>query len=186
MILRVFDLGISISLLLVLWPFLIIFYVVGLFDTGKPIFIQERVGFNQNTFKLIKFRTMTIGTASVGTHEVNAASVTPLGKLMRKSKIDELPQLLNVLKGQMSLVGPRPCLPIQHDVIDARKLKDVFAVRPGITGLAQINEIDMSTPELLAKTDRHMIDSLNIKTYFRLLIYTALGKGQGDRTNPNK
>jgi len=184
--LRMFDLVISIVLLLILWPFLIIFYIVGLFDTGKPIFIQKRVGINQKKFKLIKFRTMSIGTASVGTHEVSAASVTPAGKFMRKSKIDELPQLLNVLIGHMSLVGPRPCLPGQQDVITARIEKNVFAVRPGITGLAQVNEIDMSTPEILAKTDKMMIDTLNIKTYFRLLISTALGRGQGDRTNPNK
>jgi lipopolysaccharide/colanic/teichoic acid biosynthesis glycosyltransferase len=92
-----------------------------------------------------------------------------------------LPQLWNVLKGEMSLVGPRPCLFSQQELIDAREHLGVFAARPGITGLAQVNEIDMSTPELLAQTDARMLASLGIKDYFTYILLTVTGKGSGDR-----
>ncbi len=95
--------------------------------------------------------------------------------------MDELPQLWNVLKGEMSLVGPRPCLYSQHKLIDEREMRGVFEVRPGITGLAQVNEIDMSTPRLLAETDAQMIEGLSIGTYFSYLLQTVSGKGAGDR-----
>jgi len=99
--------------------------------------------------------------------------------------LDELPQLWNVLKGDMSLVGPRPCLPNQLELITERERRGVFTVRPGITGLAQVNEIDMSTPELLAETDEQMIETLNFKNYFSYILQTVLGKGRGDRISPN-
>ena len=91
-----------------------------------------------------------MGTASVASHLASATSITPFGNFLRKSKLDELPQLWNVLKGEMSLVGPRPCLFNQEELIAERDKRGVFEVRPGITGLAQVNTIDMSTPELLA------------------------------------
>jgi lipopolysaccharide/colanic/teichoic acid biosynthesis glycosyltransferase len=86
-----------------------------------------------------------------------------------------------VLVGDMSLVGPRPCLPNQQELIDERDARGVYAVRPGITGLAQVNDIDMSTPRLLAETDASMISSLNLKKYFLYILLTVLGKGSGDR-----
>ena len=95
--------------------------------------------------------------------------------------MDELPQLWNVLKGDMSLVGPRPCLETQHELIEERSKRNVFSVRPGITGLAQVNDIDMSTPELLAETDAKMIASFSVKQYFYLIFLTLTGKGSGDR-----
>jgi lipopolysaccharide/colanic/teichoic acid biosynthesis glycosyltransferase len=101
--------------------------------------------------------------------------------LLRRTKLDELPQLWNVLTGDMSLVGPRPCLLSQHELIAAREARGVFAARPGITGLAQISEIDMSTPELLAETDARMLARLTGREYFRYLFATVLGKGSGDR-----
>ncbi len=100
---------------------------------------------------------------------------------MRRTKLDELPQLWNVLKGEMSLVGPRPGLFNQEELTQAREAKGVFNVRPGITGLAQVNEIDMSTPQLLAETDAKMISTLNIKSYFQYILMTVTGKGSGDR-----
>ena len=100
---------------------------------------------------------------------------------MRKSKLDELPQLWNVLRLEMSLVGPRPCLPEQHDLISEREKRGVFEVRPGITGLAQVNNIDMSTPALLAKTDAQMIETLNLRNYFKYMFLTISGKGFGDK-----
>ncbi|CAN8138913.1 hypothetical protein THIOSC15_1240004 [uncultured Thiomicrorhabdus sp.] len=95
--------------------------------------------------------------------------------------MDELPQLWNVLKGEMSLVGPRPGLFNQHELTEAREKQDVFDVRPGITGLAQVSEIDMSTPELLAQTDAKMIAALTIRNYFKYILQTVTGKGSGDR-----
>ena len=148
---------------------------------GSPFFIQKRVGKNKKSFYLYKFRTMLPGTASVATHLVNSSSITRLGGYMRKLKLDELPQLVNVLKGDMSLVGPRPCLPSQKELIAVRDQNKVFDVKAGITGLAQLKGIDMSTPVLLAKTDAEMIRTLNISTYLSYILKTALGGGRGDR-----
>lgn len=120
-------------------------------------------------------------TGSVGTHEVDADQVTTWGKLLRKTKIDELPQLWNVLKGEMSLVGPRPCLPNQIELIEARRKLTVFTVRPGITGLGQIRGIDMSDPQLLANTDSEMIRTMSFWNYFKYILLTACGWGRGDR-----
>ena len=99
---------------------------------------------------------------------------------MRKSHLDELPQLWNVLKGNMSLVGPRPALFSQEKLRDARKKHNVYRVRPGITGLSQISGLDTSTPELLAETDAKMIENLSLIDYFKFIIATAGGKGGGD------
>ncbi|MCG3737685.1 sugar transferase [Vibrio cincinnatiensis] len=166
--------------LLFLWPVLLTVTLIGLFDTGSPIFVQERVGRNKKPFKLIKFRTMSVDTQSVASHLASNASITKLGSFLRKTKIDELPQLINVLKGEMSLVGPRPNLFNQEELIKERDALGVYDVLPGITGLAQVQNIDMSTPELLAKTDKQMIDSLTVKDYFKYILMTATGSGAGD------
>ncbi|EGR0668451.1 sugar transferase [Vibrio vulnificus] len=166
--------------LLFLWPILVVVTVIGLFDTGSPIFVQERVGRNRKPFKLIKFRTMSVDTQSVASHLASSSSITKLGAFLRKTKIDELPQLINVLKGEMSLVGPRPNLFNQEELIKERDALGVYNVLPGITGLAQVQNIDMSTPQLLAKTDREMIDTLTIKNYFKYIIMTVTGSGSGD------
>ncbi|HIF9375652.1 TPA: sugar transferase [Photobacterium damselae] len=166
--------------LLFLWPILLIVVIIGLFDTGSPVFIQTRVGKNKQPFKLIKFRTMSVDTKSVASHLASNASITKLGAFLRKTKIDELPQLINVLKGDMSLVGPRPNLFNQEELIAERDKLDVYNVLPGVTGLAQVQNIDMSTPQLLAETDKKMIDSLTLKDYFKYILMTATGSGSGD------
>lgn len=166
--------------LLFLWPILLIVTIIGLFDTGSPIFVQERVGRNKKPFKLIKFRTMSVETKSVASHLASNASITKLGAFLRKTKIDELPQLINVVKGEMSLVGPRPNLFNQVELIAERDAKGVYNVLPGITGLAQVQNIDMSSPALLAKTDKDMIDSLTLKSYFKYIMMTVTGSGSGD------
>lgn len=177
---RPLDIAFSATGLVVASPLLIGATVIGYFDTGSPLFIQERVGKDQKPFKLIKFRTMKVDTASVASHLADNSSITKLGKVLRKTKLDELPQLLNVLKGEMSLVGPRPNLFNQEELIKARADQGVYDVLPGITGLAQLSGVDMSTPDLLAKTDKEMIDNLSLKNYFSYIVRTALGKGSGD------
>ena len=177
---RPLDIVFSATGLVAASPLLIGAIAIGYLDTGSPLFIQERVGKDQKPFKLIKFRTMKVSTESVASHLVDKTSITKLGKVLRKTKLDELPQLINVLKGEMSLVGPRPNLFNQKELIAARDKMGVYEVLPGITGLAQLSGIDMSTPERLAKKDKEMIDNLNLKNYFSYILSTALGKGSGD------
>ena len=178
---RLFDIVFSLLGLVFGFPVLVLLTIIGYFDTRSPIFRQVRVGRNQQPFTLIKFRTMKVDTASVASHLASASSITPFGHFLRRTKLDELPQLWNVLTGDMSLVGPRPGLFNQEELTAERAQRGVYNVRPGITGLAQVNEIDMSTPQLLAETDQKMISDLTVTDYFRYIFMTALGKGAGDR-----
>ena len=178
---RLFDISFSFIGLLFLSPILVILLIIGFFDTGSPIFQQERVGRGKKPFRLIKFRSMHLHAPSVATHLARASSITPFGSFLRKSKLDELPQLWNVFIGDMSLVGPRPNLFNQTELMDERQKFGVYDVRPGITGLAQVNQIDMSTPRLLAETDAKMIENYNLVIYIKYILITVLGKGKGDR-----
>ncbi len=181
---RVFDVLLSFFGLVMGAPILALLWILGWLDTGSPLFRQRRVGRNQKPFTLVKFRTMRPDTASVATHLADASAVTKLGHFLRRSKLDELPQLWNVLKGEMSLVGPRPCLFSQTELIEERKSRGVFNARPGITGLAQIKRIDMSTPGLLAETDALMLKELDLRAYFTFILKTVTGSGSGDRIKP--
>ena len=178
---RIFDILFSSFGLLVLSPIILLLLIIGLFDTGSPLFRQERVGVNQKPFNLLKFRSMHVNTQAVATHLVRVSAITKWGSFLRKSKLDELPQLINVLMGDMSFVGPRPNLFNQTDLIEERGTRGVYELRPGITGLAQIQKIDMSTPQLLAETDAKMINHLNVFYYFKYIFLTVFGKGYGDR-----
>lgn len=178
---RFFDLLFSTLGLVLGSPVLLILTLIGLFDTGSPLFRQQRVGRYQRPFTLVKFRTMKPDTASIASHLADASSITAFGHFLRRTKLDELPQLWNVFKGEMSLVGPRPCLFSQEELVAERSSRGVLDARPGITGLAQVNDIDMSTPQLLAETDQKMLQGLTVKDYFRYIIQTVLGKGKGDR-----
>jgi O-antigen biosynthesis protein WbqP len=178
---RLCDLVLSVLGLAVLAPILVVLFLVGLLDTGLPLFHQQRVGRHQKPFVLVKFRTMRPDTAPVATHLADASTVTALGRFLRRSKLDELPQLWNVLRGEMSLVGPRPCLFNQEELIAEREALGVFDARPGITGLAQVQGIDMSTPRLLAETDARMLEDMNVVAYLKYIIKTVAGAGSGDR-----
>ena len=171
---RLLDIIFSFLSLILFFPLFILIIFVGFLDTGFPLFIQKRVGLNLKNFTLIKFRTMKIGALYAGTHLIDPSNITCFGYFLRKFKLDELPQLLNVLMGDMSLVGPRPCLLNQKRLISERKKKGVFKVRPGITGLAQVSGIDMTNPKLLAKTDLKMIKQMSLFYYFYYIFKTVL------------
>jgi O-antigen biosynthesis protein WbqP len=169
---RLFDLLFSFLGLIILLPVLIVLWIIGIFENGSPLFKQKRVGHNQKVFVLFKFRTMHKDTKSVPTHLVNKLMVTKFGSFLRRTKLDELPQLFNVLIGDMSFVGPRPCLINQKKLINQRKKKGVFKKKPGITGLAQVLGITMKNPILLAKTDLKLIRQLNLYYYFYYIVIT--------------
>jgi lipopolysaccharide/colanic/teichoic acid biosynthesis glycosyltransferase len=177
---RLLDIIIPFFGLCLFFPLFFLIFLAGLVGGGSPFFIQKRIGLNLKSFTLIKFRTMKLGTLSVGTHLIDSSNITYFGYFLRKSKLDELPQLLNVLMGQMSLVGPRPCLPNQKRLIIERKKRGIYKVKPGITGLAQVSGINMSRPALLAKVDLKMIKQMNLYYYFYYIFKTVLlifGKG---------
>ncbi|UIN21945.1 sugar transferase [Herbaspirillum frisingense] len=181
MMLRMLDILFSLLGLLLTSPLLVLLFVLGLFDTGSPLFRQTRVGRHQRPFVLVKFRTMKPDTQSMATHLASPASVTRIGSMLRRTKLDELPQLWNVLTGEMSLVGPRPCLFNQTELIAERAQRRVFDARPGITGLAQVKGVDMSTPRLLAEIDARMLAEMNLAHYLKFIVQTATGSGRGDR-----
>lgn len=182
---RIIDFILALIGFTLLSPIFIILTLIGFFDTGSPLFVQIRLGRNQTPFRLIKFRSMSKGTPQVGTHLANSNDITSFGRFLRKTKLDELPQLINVIKGDMSLIGPRPGLPNQLTLREERKKRSVFDYRPGITGLAQVNKIDMSTPKKLSIYDAIMLRELTLCLYFQLILLTILGKGQGDRIKNN-
>jgi lipopolysaccharide/colanic/teichoic acid biosynthesis glycosyltransferase len=133
-------------------------FLVWLEDGSPVIFVQERLGLSKNKFKILKIRTMYKSAPNLGTHEVANAYYLNIGSIIRKIKIDELPQLVNYLKGELELIGPRPGLPSQVKLKEYRDAYNIFNIKPGITGLAQVLGYDMSNPRALA-----MIDSLYIK-----------------------
>ncbi|MEK9569198.1 MAG: sugar transferase [Paracoccaceae bacterium] len=167
--------------LIIFLPLLTIIFVLALFCNGSPQFSQQRFGKYKQPFILMNFRTMDKNTVSVASHIIDAASITLFGHFLRRTRLDESPQLWNVFKGEMSLVRPRPGLPNQPELTVGREKLGIFEVRPGITGLEQVSGVDMSTPELLAETDARMIVEMSLTTYFKYIFLTVLGKGSGDR-----
>lgn len=180
---RLFDVFFSLFALIIFSPLFSMLLILEISFRKKFFFRQERLGLKKKTFVLYKLRTMKLNTANLPTHYIDKNNVTRTGRILRRTKLDELPQLWNVLKGDMSLVGPRPNLINQEELIVERDKKLVYDVRPGITGLAQLSDIDMSTPQLLAETDAKMISELTLQRYFTYIIKTALGKGYGDRVD---
>ena len=162
------------------WLLISISLLIKLNSRGPILFIQERVGEGGSIFKIYKFRTMKIGTRNVGTHKVNKKSITTFGRVLRKTKLDELPQIINILFGQMSLIGPRPGLPTQKSLYKERKKRGIYSVKPGISGYSQLNRIDMSAPEQIAEWDQRYIAMRSIIFEFKLLLYTFTN-GFGDK-----
>jgi len=171
---RAFDFLFSLMGLIILSPLLILVWIIVYFTNGSPLFKQHRVGYKQRIFLILKFRTMPIYTKSVATHLLSQNRITPFGNFLRRTKVDEIPQLYNVLIGDMSLVGPRPCLINQKELISERNKRGIFNMKPGITGLAQISGINMETPKILAETDLKMIKKMNLFYYFYYIFKTIL------------
>jgi lipopolysaccharide/colanic/teichoic acid biosynthesis glycosyltransferase len=181
---RAIDLAFAIAVIGLLWWLLAaVGIVVRLESPGPAIFAQRRVGRWGREFTCYKFRTMVSDTKQAGTHEVSASAVTKVGKFLRRTKLDELPQVVNVLRNEISLVGPRPCLPSQLALIDERSRRGVFSAKPGITGLAQVNNIDMSAPGTLAQWDRRYVMTRSLPQELKLIWSTIIGHGQGDRVS---
>ena len=177
---RIIDFILALVGLILTLPVLVLLCLLGFWKYKYPLFVQSRIGLDCKTFTLVKFRTMDVGTKDLPTHLVSGVNLSRYGKFLRNSKLDELPQMWNVLLGDMSFVGPRPCLPTQLSVIDARLEKDLYKFRPGITGFAQIEGIDMSMPIELARSDSKTMKNLSLKSYFKIICSTILGKGFGD------
>lgn len=184
--LRCFDIILSIFGLVFGAPIILIALILSYIDTGSPMFLQRRLGQDEKPFVLIKFRTMRGNSAFTVSHLADKSFVTEVGRFLRKTKIDELPQFFNILKGEMTLVGPRPGLPDHFELIRERRKLGVYSSKPGLTGLSQLRKIDMSEPRLLAKTDAEMISSFSIVGYFKYLILTIFGKGSGDAMKKSK
>lgn len=182
---RLIDLAAALAVaVLAGWAMLLIGVYIRLDSRGPVIFKQRRVGRDGRIFTCYKFRTMVVGTAHVATHHATAASVTRAGRFLRRTKLDELPQIANVFLNQMSLVGPRPCLPVQEELVARREQRGVLRLKPGITGLAQINDIDMSDPARLAAWDDRYRAFRTLKADLLILLRTVIGGGSGDRTAP--
>lgn len=179
---RIIDLSFAIFVVVFLWWILIIAWVaIKLSSPGPGLFLQQRVGKNGKSFICYKFRTMVVGTKQVGTHDVAQDSITAIGRFLRRSKIDELPQIWNIFKNEMSLVGPRPCLISQKTLIAERNQRGVLDQKGGITGWAQIHGVAMNDPIRLAKLDAEYLDLCCLPLDIKIIIATAIGRGQGDK-----
>ena len=179
---RILDIAFALFVIVILWWVLLGAWLAVKFTSPGPgVFTQQRVGKGGFPFTCYKFRTMSLGTKEAGTHEITADSVTMVGRFLRKTKIDELPQVWNMLKNELSLVGPRPCLPVQQELVNARTNLGVLEEIGGITGWAQIQNVDMSNPERLAKLDAEYLALRTIPLDLKIILATAIGRGQGDK-----
>jgi len=172
---RCFDIAVSLTLL----PFAIVIcaavaIIYFFVERESPFFCQKRIGLNESEFNIFKMRTMRIQTQDMGTHEISESAITNVGRFLRRTKIDELPQLWNVLIGEMSLVGPRPGLFSQNELKHERRALKIFTMRPGMTGLSQVRGLDMSDPVKLAKSDYEYRSSASLLGDLRILIRTVL------------
>lgn len=173
-----------VSLILLTPVWIILFVLVYREDRSFPILKQERIGKNKVPFSCYKIRTMKTSTATVASHQASYEEVTKVGKFLRRTGIDELPQIANVLFGDMNIVGPRPCLPSQTALIEARDAQNVYSVLPGITGLAQVQGVDMSDPERLTKIDSDYVQGRTLWLDIQIIWATVRGKGAGDAIKP--
>ena len=170
---RTFDLFFSILSILLLSPFLItIILMIFIFDGKKVIFCQERVGRNGKIFTFYKFRSMPINTGDIPSEKLKNIKITLIGKIIRRFNIDELPQLFNILKGDMSFVGPRPCIKSQSELITLRKYNNSHKCTPGLTGFAQIKAYSGMPYSEKAKLDAIYSKNISFKFDLEILLKT--------------
>lgn len=179
---RALDIVVALGIILALgWAMVLLAIAIRRDSPGPAIFRQRRVGRGEAPFTLLKFRTMAVGTREAGTHEVGAAQVTRIGQFLRRTKLDELPQAFNILRGELALVGPRPCLFVQTELVERRRKAGIFAMRPGLTGLAQVNGVDMSDPAELVRWELVYLRIRGLMLDLRILVQTFVGRGSGDK-----
>ena len=177
MIKRIFDLFFSIILLIILAP---LFIVVGIFiklDSPGPVFFkQKRVGKDNKTFMVYKFRSMSVGTPDGAKEDLGEENsyVTRMGKIIRRFTIDELPNLFNVVKGEMSLVGPRPPHYTQYDLIKMRTEAGVHKLKPGIAGYAQIMKTGGEDLVAKVKRDKYYVEHMSLWLDIKIIFRTAI------------
>lgn len=158
---------------LLISPVIILSMIFIFIEDGLPtVFTQKRLGINKKEFYIYKLRTMKKNTPNLATHEINKDKLLNVGIFLRKFKIDELPQVLNYIKGDINLVGPRPGLPSQKELAHQREINNIFDIKPGITGLAQILGYDMSDPILLSKIDKIYLNNQSTDVKLRILLAT--------------
>ncbi len=172
---RIFDFISSfVTLLFLAIPMLLVAMAVKCTSTGPVLYWSDRIGRNNRIFKMPKFRTMRTDTPSVATHLLDDPErwLTPIGKFLRKSSLDELPQLLSILKGDMSIVGPRPALYNQDDLIQLRTGKGVHCLTPGLTGWAQINGRDELPVPVKVEFDEWYLNNRSFLLDIRIMVLT--------------
>ncbi len=189
---RFFDFTVSLLLIIVLSPIFLIISLIVLIDAGSPVvFKQYRVGKGNKLFYIYKFRTMKNNTRNIATAKLKEADrqITKSGRFLRKTSLDELPQLVNVLLGHMSFVGPRPLIPEEKEIRNLRKKYNVYSVRPGITGWAQVNGRDMLSNKEKALFDKEYIDKqslwLDIKIMFKTVAVVLKRENISEGGEPN-
>ena len=174
---RVFDFIISLFALIILSPLFLLISLTILIGDGKPVlFRQKRVGKNNELFTIYKFRTMKRGTENVASGKLENANakITKFGRILRATSIDELPQLFNILNGTMSLVGPRPLIPEETEIRELREKYNVYTIRPGITGWAQVNGRDNISLEQKTLLDKEYVENQSLGFDIKILIMTVL------------
>jgi O-antigen biosynthesis protein WbqP len=188
---RISDFTISLVALLLIWPILLIIALLIKSDSKGPVFFkQKRVGKNKKHFYILKFRTMrSEAPKEMPTHMLQNADmfITKIGKFLRKSSLDELPQLINILKGEMSIIGPRPALWNQFDLITERDKYGANAISPGLTGLAQINGRDELPIEIKVRYDGEYVERMSLVFDFKIFIKTVFSvlKHEGIKEGTN-
>ena len=189
---RGFDILSSLIAIVLFSPILLVLaIIVKCTSPGPVLFKQRRIGKDNQEFMIYKFRTMRIDTPNVATHLLKNPEqyITPIGKFMRKTSLDELPQLFNILKGEMSVVGPRPSLYNQYDLIEMRTNAKVHTVRPGLTGLAQVSGRDELENEQKVYFDQQYVQNQSFLFDLKLIVLTVVkvfkseGVVEGDTTS---
>ena len=171
---RLIDILFSLIALITLLPLmLIISILIKIFDPGPIIFRQKRIGLNLKLFNIYKFRSMPVDTINIPSAKIKNINLSWVGQLIRRTNLDELPQIINILKGDMSIVGPRPAIKSQLTLIKYRKKEGIFFYRPGLTGLAQISSFDGMRDEIKTKYDTEYIKSISLKNDMIIILKTC-------------